>query len=315
MANTFDLQFINVVQRYMTWLDRATKKGLATSWVRNIDPNVVLSFVRYIQAACPPTHAIVYDDVAEYPNKSYPSKRNTRFPEHCIEFVESSMAWLKCAIEQGIDSSDFLASINDPRMMRLIILWIEAGCPEPYDIVYDANAVSNMLNLPTKCSIQTPKPGYGEIIVWWDNDWSFQKLRESAVGQKHMADREWKWLDDKGWAEAESGYYKLLLPVPKSNCKSYADQITLLSGTDWKPAPICVVAIALLIHMAKTGKNILKWVNSCRCQESEAADAEETSIIINIQPGHNACHRVTASRYMRDAKLPTWLYMAAAQKC
>lgn len=154
----------------------------------------------------------------------------------------------------------------------LMGLMIVVGCRtqepvvSPVTAVYDAAAVSRILGLPAECKDPIPKARDGEIIIYYGG-WDLPTLRTSAVGKKRM----WQgqtWYDDKGW-KAEPGYYRLLLPVPGSNRKSWDDQLKHLATIDraWQPAPICVAATALLVHLTETDSDLLrrKWF---RCAEA-----------------------------------------------
>ena len=174
------------------------------------------------------------------------------------------LAWAERAAKQGLDlSTDLQPSIDDPAQMQRLVRHMQAGCPQ-HGIVYDATAVSRILGLPAECNVPTPKPEDSEVVIYYGG-WSLKELRESKAGQKRMM-QDQDWYEQHEW-KAESGYYRLL-PVPNSNRKNWSEQTKHLSGIDpeWKPAPVCVAATALLVHLKETGDDLLKndW---CRCEE------------------------------------------------
>ncbi|MBU0767250.1 hypothetical protein KKF55_05765 [Patescibacteria group bacterium] len=176
------------------------------------------------------------------------------------------LAWAERAAKQGLDlSTDLQPSIDDPSQMQRLVRHMQAGCPQ-HGIVYDATAVSRILGLPAECNVPTPKPEDGEVVIYYGG-WSLKELRESKAGQERMM-QDQDWYEQHEW-KAESGYYRLLLPVPNSNRKKWSEQTEHLSGIDaeWQPAPVCVAATALLVHLTEVGDDLLRndW---CRCEEA-----------------------------------------------
>lgn len=132
-------------------------------------------------------------------------------------------------------------------------------------IVYDATAVNRILSLPVKCGDPVPEALDGEVVIF-HGGWDLKTLRVSAAGKKRMWQNQ-DHYEKYGW-KAEPGYYRLLLPVPNSNRKSWSDQLRHLASIAdaWLAAPICVAATALLVHLTETGNDLLRndW---CRCTE------------------------------------------------
>jgi hypothetical protein len=76
------------------------------------------------------------------------------------------------------------------------------------------------------------------------------------------------WYDPYEW-KAEPGYYRLLLPVPNSNQKTWTEQVDHLRsiGEAWLPAPVTVTVTALIVHLAETSVDLLRN-DFCRCAET-----------------------------------------------
>ena len=174
-------------------------------------------------------------------------------------------------------------------------------------IVYDAAATGRILGLPTGWDRQTlPSAEDREIVVYYGG-WDLRTLKNSVAGEKYML-REQDWYDAMEW-KAEPGYYRLLLPVPESNRKTWEEQCAHLRTIDeaWRPAPVTVAATALLLHLAQTRNDMLKgdW---CRCADL-LIDAETTRAGLKLRTG-----RVSVSVYWDDDP-PSKLWLAAARKC
>jgi len=133
-------------------------------------------------------------------------------------------------------------------------------------ICYDAPAESRILGLPCDCRDHAPDPADGEIVIYYGG-WDLRTLRSSAGGKQRMW-QDQDWYEKYGW-QAEPGYYRLLLPVPRCNRKTWSEQLRHLQSIDpaWQPAPVCVAATALLVHLTETGNDLLRhdW---CRCAEA-----------------------------------------------
>lgn len=132
-------------------------------------------------------------------------------------------------------------------------------------IVYDAAAITRILGLPAECSDPAPEALDGETVVYYGG-WTLQELRSSKAGRARMWDQDW--YDSYGW-KAGPGYYRLLLPVPGSNRKTWEQQRRHMRELDeaWEPAPVCIAATGLLAHLAATGNDLLRD-DFCRCAEA-----------------------------------------------
>ena len=133
-------------------------------------------------------------------------------------------------------------------------------------IVYDPRTVSHILGIPCECSDPVPQQAKdGEIVVYYGG-WDLQQQRASTAGKQRMW-QDQDWYEKYGW-KADPGYYRLLLPVPHSNGQFWSEQLRQLAalGSAWQPAPVCVAATALLVHLTETGNDLLTsdW---CRCAE------------------------------------------------
>lgn len=145
-------------------------------------------------------------------------------------------------------------------------------------IVYDAAAVSHILGIPVKCSDPVPQADDGEIVVYYGG-WDLETLRTSAAGKKRMW-QDQDWYEKYGW-KAKSGYYRLLLPVPGSNRKSWSEQLRQITvSSAWQPAPACVAATALLVHLTETELDLLKddW---SRCAEALPDDDHVGLVVLD----------------------------------
>lgn len=168
--------------------------------------------------------------------------------------------------------------------------------------VYDARAVGRILGLPTAGG-PVPRLGPDETAVYYGG-WDLPTLRDCPAGKARMWQTQ-DWYRCYGWTAAP-GYYRVLLPAPDSDRRSWYHQVRQLRalGPAWKPAPVCVAATALLVHLRETGCSLLQedW---CRCAEVLPGDARP---VLAVSDG-----RVAVQSYA--AALPTsYLGLAAVWK-
>lgn len=129
-------------------------------------------------------------------------------------------------------------------------------------VVYDAAAMSNILGLPCECGEPVPVADHNEVVIYYGG-WDLPTLRESPAGKERMWQNQR--YDMKDVVETQPGYYRLISPVPSSNYKNVNEQVAhhkKIGAGDF--APIAVMCTALLAHLQKTGKDLLKN-DLCRC--------------------------------------------------
>jgi hypothetical protein len=109
-----------------------------------------------------------------------------------------------------------------------------------------------------------PEAEPGELVLCYGG-WSLQELRDSAIGQKLM--RKQDWYDQYAWSSEKlpSGIYRLRVPVPNSNRKTFAEQEAMPPKGE-TIAPVVLVASALLAHRLHTSEALLKG-DFTRCKE------------------------------------------------
>lgn len=171
-------------------------------------------------------------------------------------------------------------------------------------LVYDAAAVSRILGLRCECSDPAPEARDGEIVVYYGG-WDLPELSASIGSKNRMPHDVWY---EKPW-RAEPGYYRLLLPVPNSNWKTWDEQLKLLDS-GWQPAPVCVATTAFLAHRTKTSINLLEAASVendgwCRCAEAPKSGRRVT---LGIQKGRVEIHNDWDDRGLG------WLWLCAARK-
>jgi hypothetical protein len=131
-------------------------------------------------------------------------------------------------------------------------------------LVYDATA---LLGFGEAATEPLPEALPGEIVIRYGG-WSLQELRDSAVGRKLLPER--SWYDEYPWAAEKlpPGTYRLHMPVPGSNDKTFAEQEPMLAEGE-SIAPAVLVASALLAHRLQIGQDLLNgdWT---RCREQTA---------------------------------------------
>jgi hypothetical protein len=132
-------------------------------------------------------------------------------------------------------------------------------------VAYDFASVSRTLGLPVECNNRFSEPASGEVVVYYGG-WTWRQLRTSRAGQMRLSQN--VAYDVCGW-RSDAGYYRLLLPVPGTNYKTRDQQLRHLACIDsvWQPAPICVVATAMLMHLTEHGKERMEGYRY-RCAES-----------------------------------------------
>ena len=111
-------------------------------------------------------------------------------------------------------------------------------------------------------------PQAGEIILRYGG-WSLQELRDSAIGKKLMHRQDWYSKFPWGSEKLPPGTYRLRLPIPDSNRKSFAEQEQMLSEGE-QIAPVVLVASALLAHQVQADSDLLRG-NWTRCREQTTA--------------------------------------------
>ncbi len=151
-------------------------------------------------------------------------------------------------------------------------------------IVYDAAAVSRILGLPCEISDPVPQAKDGEIVVYYGG-WNLKQLRNSVAGKELMLQVPESGERDK-W-KADPGYYRLLLPVPDSNMKTWNEQLRHLATIDaaWRAAPVCVAVTALLVHSTVTGNDLLKNDNWYLCAEMPTSGCHTVLAFFNGRVG------------------------------
>lgn len=167
-------------------------------------------------------------------------------------------------------------------MQQLVAMWpgASAFATKSTDIVYDVAAMSRILGIPCKCSDPVPQATDDELIVYYGG-WDLKTLRLSPGGKKRMQQGK-DWYEKHEW-KAEPGYYRILLPVPRSDHRTRTDQHKQLAyiDSDWKPTPVCIAATGLLVHLVETGNDLL-GNDRCRCAESLPYDH---SVVLHARNG------------------------------
>lgn len=130
--------------------------------------------------------------------------------------------------------------------------------------VYDAVSI---LGFGPASDEPLPEQKCGEIVIRYGG-WSLQVLRNSAVGKELMSQHDW--YDKLPWSTENlpAGIYRVRVPVPGSNRKTFVEQEQMLSAGE-RTASVVLVATALLAHGLQTNEDLLKrdWT---RCKEQVA---------------------------------------------
>lgn len=165
----------------------------------------------------------------------------------------------------GVDAKRWLAMLDadDATMQRLATVW--QVCTQRY--AYDATAIFGFGH-PSEEDL--PEAKSGEIIIRYGG-WSLQELCDCPlVCERNVMWHEQDWYGGYAWSTdtLPSGIYRLRVPVPDSYSKTFDEQKRLLPVNE-EPAPVVLVASALLAHRVQTGEDLLKndWT---RCREQAA---------------------------------------------
>lgn len=182
--------------------------------------------------------------------------------------------------EAGIDVEQWLAMLNadSKTMQRLVAAWpgsptVMPQLPIRPGIIYSDAEVGRALGLPANCDDPLPPASDGEIVIYYGG-WTLSEIEFSRGGSKRMVrhhDRNHYTMEYyQPLFEAKAGYYKLLLPVPGSDCMTWGRQLQHLAicNPKAKPAPALVVVTALLVHALETYEDLLNG-GRCRCKEVE----------------------------------------------
>lgn len=185
---------------------------------------------------------------------SLPQKKITTGLKRLQEAGLTPDRWLKMLDTQPAD------------LKRLVAAWPgspEAVTPQGNGLVYDAVAI---LGFGEASSEPLPKAAPGEVVIRV-GAWSLQDLRtcETVTRDNLMWDQDW--YNEYPWSRTKltPGVYRLRLPLPDSNRKTFAEQRKLLLA-DEDVAPVALVAAALLCSLKQAGKDLLDGDWS-RCAE------------------------------------------------
>ncbi len=101
-----------------------------------------------------------------------------------------------------------------------------------------------------------PEAAPGEIVIRYGG-WSLQELRDSDIGQTFMYQQ--GWYDKYPWSieKLPAGIYRLRVPVPDSNRKTFEEQEAMLPSGE-QVAPVVLVPTAMLAHHLQKGEDLLK---------------------------------------------------------
>jgi hypothetical protein len=112
----------------------------------------------------------------------------------------------------------------------------------PLEFSFDA---ASALGIGTPSSEPLPAPEAGFTIIRIPDGLSLQALRDSHVGQRLMNRQDW--YDKYQWSREAlpAGVYRLCIPVPGSNHKTFAVQQAMLPDAE-QVAPVVLVVIAIL---------------------------------------------------------------------
>ena len=154
----------------------------------------------------------------------------------------------------------------DPASMQRLVRYIRTGCPFlGTGVSYDAATVGRTLGFSCECSEPVPKANDGEIVVYYGG-WSLGDLVGTGKVVNHLSSERETW-------KAEPGYYRVLLPVPDSNRKTWSqqagdeDSMLVRQYDGWQPIPTPVGATALAVYLGISGEDLLKG-NFARCDEA-----------------------------------------------
>ncbi len=176
---------------------------------------------------------------------------------------------LKRLQEAGITPAQWLQMLNadPPAMKDLVHAWPQSPAANSQNtgIVYDAQAVSRLLGLPVNCCDPVPTAREGEVVIYYGG-WSLRELRQSPAGLQWMFQGS-NLLWGRPW-QVESGYYRLLFPVPFSEDRPWDEQREYLSYLNpmWQVCPVLIGATAQLARLMYTGVDFLE-AEYCRCAE------------------------------------------------
>jgi hypothetical protein len=164
----------------------------------------------------------------------------------------------------GVDVERWLAMVDadDATMQRLVAKWPFFSTPYAYDAVA-------ILGFGNPGEEPLPDAKSGEVVIRYGG-WSLRELYDSPVVRERKLMWEQDWYHKYPWSSEKlpGGIYRLRVPVPNSNWQTFAEQQgSLPSGEE--PAPVGLVATALLAHRLQTGEDLLK-TDYTRCKEQTA---------------------------------------------
>lgn len=178
--------------------------------------------------------------------------------------------------DAGLDVERWLAmcDASAAEMQRLVEAW---PIRRP-SFCYDAAPI---LGLGKASSDPLPDPAPGEVLIRV-GAWSLQDLRtcETVVRHNLMWDQDWYNEYPFPREKLTPGVYRVRLPIPDSNRKTFAEQQKLLLSGE-EVAPVALVAATLLCHLKQAGNDLLNddWT---RCSETLP---DEDRVVLLVSEG------------------------------
>ncbi|MCI0457792.1 MAG: hypothetical protein L0Z62_12560 [Gemmataceae bacterium] len=178
------------------------------------------------------------------------------------------------------------------------------AAPKAAGITYDAVA---LLGCEGPSTEPLPDAVPGEIVLRV-GAWSLQDLcRIETVARKHLL---WVqcWYAEEPWSHARlaPGIYRLRMPVPNSNNKTFQEQEALLLPGE-EVGTVALAVTALMVHLQETGKDLLR-ADFCRCAEA-LRDSRRLHLSVSYGRVYLLNHWDGNRNRCRD------LWLAAARKC
>lgn len=173
--------------------------------------------------------------------------------------LRQAHAWLERYLKAGGRISDFQASIDDPLQLRRIAEYVQAGAPEVPLLGYSYDAARILqFGVPTEDIF--PVAEYGEVVIWYGG-WSLQQLRDNPLIRERDVMWDQDWYNNWHWSKGSlpAGFYRLKIPFPGSNRKTFDEKTDLLAG-EYVAHPV-LVATAELCHYLQTGQKLLKEIS------------------------------------------------------
>lgn len=170
-------------------------------------------------------------------------------------------------VGSGLSSEAFeqLLNASPEAVMRVVRAW-------PRRQQFTAAQVANLLKVDCRTKRIPPEPREDEIVLWYDGRWRLRSLDCESIDDFAQT------IDPE-----PPGYYRVLLPVRKSNFLNRQEQrkLCIRYGHSWDIVPtiIAVTALRLLIKSGISCDGQYRTMHNLRVRKVGYAESNDYAIV------------------------------------